>query len=113
MAPNLLIEQMQSPFTLETLPMTEEGQLCPWCSAPIQKGSTAVRVANYPAILPENLRGLYFHSMEHLRNWAQQAALNAMRLIATNDPTYHAHPEEIKARRDAYSALTQMTIRRQ
>jgi len=69
-------------------------------------------VVDYPAALPENLRGFYFDSMEHLRSWAQQAALNAMRLIATNDPTYHAHPAEIEARRDAYSALTQMTFPR-
>jgi hypothetical protein len=103
---------MESPFTLETVPMADENQLCPWCSHPIPKGSAAVRVANYPAILPENLRGFHFHSMEHLRNWAQQAALNAMRLIATNDPTYHAHPAEIEARRDAYSALAQMTFPR-
>jgi hypothetical protein len=103
---------MMSPFTLETVTATDESRLCPWCSAPIQKGSPAVRVVDYPATLPENLRGFYFHSMEHLRNWAQQAALNAMRLIATNDPTYHAHPAEIVARRDAYSALAQMTFPR-
>jgi len=101
---------MEAPFTLETLPMADGSHLCPWCSSPILKGTPAVRVATYPANLPENLRGFYFHSMEHLRNWAQQAALNAMRLIATNDPTYHAHPAEIDARRDAYSALAQMTF---
>ena len=103
---------MTSPFTLETVTVTEDGLVCPWCSGPIEKGGRAVRVVDYPAALPENLRGFYFHSMEHLRNWAQQAALNAMRLIATNDPTYHTHPEEITARRDAYSALTQVTFLR-
>ncbi|MGD0718754.1 MAG: hypothetical protein ABSA15_04155 [Thermoplasmata archaeon] len=101
---------MGSPFTLETIPVTDEIHTCTWCSHPIQKGGTAVRVVDYPAALPENLRGYYFHSMEHLRNWAQQAALNAMRLIATNDPAYLAHPAETDARRDAYSALAQMTF---
>jgi hypothetical protein len=101
---------MEPPFKLETLPISEEGRLCTWCTTPIQKGKLAVRVAVYPKTLPENLLGFYFHSMEHLRNWAQQAALNAMRLIATNDPTYLAHPAEIDARRDAYSALAQMTF---
>jgi hypothetical protein len=101
---------MASPFTLETTTVSEEGALCPWCSSPIKRGGSAIRVVNYPQTLPENLRGLYFHSSEHLRNWAQQAALNAMRLIATNDPTYHAHPAEIQARRDAYSALAQITF---
>jgi len=108
----LLDGLMASPFTLETVMMADEGLLCPWCSHPIPKGGAAVRVVDYPADLPENLRGFYFHTMEHLRNWAQQAALNAMRLIATNDPTYHAHPAEIEARRDAYTALAQMTFSR-
>jgi hypothetical protein len=31
--------------------------------------------------------------------------LNALGLIATNDPTYIAHRAEIEARRDAYTAL--------
>ena len=101
---------MTSPFTLETVTPAGETLLCTWCSSPIRKGDTAVRVAVYPATLPENLREHYFHNMEHLRNWAQQAALNAMRLIATNDPTYIVHPDEIVARRDAYSALAQMTF---
>ena len=101
---------MASPFSLEALPMKDENQICPWCSSPIKKGTMAVRVADYPKDLPENLRALYFHSMDHLRSWAQQAALNAMRLIATHDPTYIAHPAEIDARRDAYSALAQMTF---
>jgi hypothetical protein len=100
---------MEAPFTLETVPMADESHVCTWCSTPLLKGTTGVRVVNYPAILPENLREHYFHTMEHLRSWAQQAALNAMRLIATNDPTYLAHPSEITARRDAYSALAQMT----
>jgi len=104
-----LNRSMESPFKLETITAVDESRLCTWCSSPIEKGALAVRVKDYPANLPENLRGFYFHSMEHLRNWAQQAALNAMRLIATNDPTYHAHPAEIVARRDAYSALAQMT----
>ncbi len=101
---------MGSPFTLETVTMTDEHGVCSWCNVPIKRGDTAVRVAKYPADLPENLRGLYFHDMQHLRQWAQQAALNAMRLIATNDPTYLVHPAEIAARRDAYSALAQMTF---
>jgi len=100
---------MQSPFTLENVPMTDDSHVCTWCSSPIQKGTAAVRVVNYPTSLPENLGEHYFHTMEHLRSWAQQAALNAMRLIATNDPTYLAHPAEITARRDAYSELAQMT----
>jgi len=100
---------MEPPFTLETVTMPDESHICPWCTTPIQKGSSAVRVATYPTNLPENLRGFYFHSMEHIRYWAQQASLNAMRLIATNDPTYHAHPAEIDARRDAYSVLAQLT----
>jgi hypothetical protein len=101
---------MKSPFTLETFTVADESLLCAWCSSPIRKGGPAVRVLDYPTTLPENLRGLCFHTMEHLRNWAQQAALNAMRLIATNDPTFHAHPAEIEARRDAYSALAEMTF---
>ena len=106
---NSLVPSMQSPFTLETVPMADESHVCTWCSTPIPKGATGVRVVNYPTALPENLREHYFHTMEHLRSWAQQASLNAMRLIATNDPTYLAHPTEITARRDAYSALAQMT----
>ena len=101
---------MAAPFSLESLAMPEEGQLCPWCSSPLHKGQEVVRVSVYPSSLPENLRGLFFHSLEHLRNWAQQASLNAMRLIATNDPTYIAHRGEVTARRDAYSALVQMTF---
>jgi hypothetical protein len=101
---------MASPFTLETVTVADESSPCPWCNGPFKKGDRAIRVVNYPATLPENLRGFYFHTMEHLRSWAQQAALNAMRLIATNDPTYLAHPGEIDARRDAYSALAQMTF---
>jgi len=101
---------MKPPFTLETVTVSEATLPCSWCSTPIRRGDTAVRVADYPTTLPENLRGLYFHNMDHLRSWAQQAALNAMRLIATNDPTFIAHPAEINARRDAYSALAQMTF---
>jgi hypothetical protein len=101
---------MTPAFTLETVRMVAEDSLCTWCSYPIKKGDFAVRVADYPADLPEKLRGYYFHDMQHLRYWAQQAALNAMRLIATNDPTYLTHPAEIAARRDAYSALAQMTF---
>lgn len=101
---------MKPAFTLEAIKMPDEGRLCTWCGAPIKKGDNAVRVADYPTSLPENLREQYFHDMIHLRSWAQQAALNAMRLIATNDPTYLAHPVEIDARRDAYSALAQMTF---
>jgi hypothetical protein len=101
---------MPSPFTLEMVTAPDDAALCPWCNSPIAKGWRTVQVAEYPANLPENLRGLRFHSMEHLRSWAQQAALNAMRLIATNDPTYEVHPAEIEARRDAYSALAQMTF---
>jgi hypothetical protein len=101
---------MVSAFRLETIPIGDDGQACTWCSRPIAKNETAVRVAEYPESLPENLRGCYFHSMEHLRSWAQQAALNAMRLIATNDPAYLARPAESVARRDAYSALAQMTF---
>jgi hypothetical protein len=101
---------MASPFALETYAVPADGVVCSWCNSPIKRGESAVRVTAYPTALPENLRGFSFHSMEHLRNWAQQAALNAMRLIATNDPTYHAHPAEILARRDAYSALAQMTF---
>jgi len=101
---------MKSPFTLETFTVADETSRCTWCSVPIAKGSTAVRVVEYPTSLPENLRGFCFHSMEHLRDWSQQAALNARRLIATNDPTYHAHPAEIVSRRDAYDALAQMTF---
>ncbi len=99
---------MEPPFTLETVATPTGSVLCTWCSSPIQEGTPAVRVKDYPSILPENLRGLYLHSTDHLRNWAQQASLNAMRLIATNDPTYHAHPDEIVARRDAYTALAQL-----
>ncbi len=101
---------MKPPFTLETFTVADENPLCSWCSSPIAKGGTAVRVVDYPTALPENLRGFYFHSMEHLRDWAQQAALNARRLIATNDPTYQVHSAEIEARRDAYDALAQMTF---
>ena len=101
---------METAFTLEVVVALDSSQTCPWCSSPIAKGTNTIHVRDYPSSLPENLRGFYFHSLEHLREWAQQAALNAMRLIATNDPICHAHPGEIEARRDAYSALTQMTF---
>ena len=98
---------MEPPFALETVPIVDEDHVCTWCSTPLHKGTTGVRVVRHPATLPENLGEHYFHDMEHLKRWAQQAELNAMRLISTNDPTYLAHPAEISARRDAYAALAQ------
>jgi hypothetical protein len=111
MVPRPLELSMALAFNLETTTASDGTVTCAWCHHPIPKGDRTVRVVDYPPALPETLRSLVFDTMEHLRDWSQQAALNAMRQIAMKDPAYLANPPEAVARRDAYAALAQMTFR--